>query len=799
MALDPEQPEGLNMRLAYWISRVGSVKSSAVLLLLILALSALGSYLLRIFLTADNKAEDFVIAIILTLIVAPWALMLFSGIVKQLVHSQRSLQNAVAELEVLRSQEQRESLLLRDNVERLNQEIAKLDQVQLDREKVFAELESQVQSRSEKEQQALRISTLLRSIIDASPDLIYYRNQEGKFAGCNRVAEQLTGRSEEELIGLSPHEVYDEKLARQVVASDNEVLQSNASITEELWLRFADGRRRYYEMRKVPFFDPNGERLGLLAFGRDITERKQAEDAIAKASKDKTAFIATISHELRTPLNGIVGLSRMLRDTELSTDQFNWVSTIYASAITLGNIFNDIIDLDKLERERLDFSLKTVSPKDFANEIGSIIGLLAADKDLKFTINITEPLPEFVEVDGTRLRQILWNLLFNAVKFTQKGGVSLSVAATAPEDGLCMVKFQVADTGIGIPEAEQSKIFAMYYQVDHPSHKSATGTGIGLAICHQLVSRMNGSILVSSEEGEGTTFTVELPLHVSKGVAQMEELQVRGLEILMVEDIHLNVMVAKALLEKLDQHVEVAMTGEEALQKARGKQYDLILLDIQLPDMNGFEVASQLREEDLVSGTHIVALTANVVKKRQEYLDNGMDDVIAKPVKKSRVIQVFNQLFADQDKAVVEQPVIEVKTLEKRPENKPGNKLREVLDLDLLTMLSDTIGADMLGNSIKVFKESMPGYLEMLQLSLSAEEKDEVCSHAHKIKGAAGSVGLAEVQKIANQIQQGDHPAWWQNVHDWLEELQQAYEHDVMCLEEWVEKSAGENESEDGE
>jgi len=793
MALDPEQPEGLNMRLAYWISRVGSVKSSAVLLLLILALSALGSYLLRIFLTADNKAEDFVIAIILTLIVAPWALMLFSGIVKQLVHSQRSLQNAVAELEVLRSQEQRESLLLRDNVERLNQEIAKLDQVQLDREKVFAELESQVQSRSEKEQQALRISTLLRSIIDASPDLIYYRNQEGKFAGCNRVAEQLTGRSEEELIGLSPHEVYDEKLARQVVASDNEVLQSNASITEELWLRFADGRRRYYEMRKVPFFDPNGERLGLLAFGRDITERKQAEDAIAKASKDKTAFIATISHELRTPLNGIVGLSRMLRDTELSTDQFNWVSTIYASAITLGNIFNDIIDLDKLERERLDFSLKTVSPKDFANEIGSIIGLLAADKDLKFTINITEPLPEFVEVDGTRLRQILWNLLFNAVKFTQKGGVSLSVAATAPEDGLCMVKFQVADTGIGIPEAEQSKIFAMYYQVDHPSHKSATGTGIGLAICHQLVSRMNGSILVSSEEGEGTTFTVELPLHVSKGVAQMEELQVHGLEILMVEDIHLNVMVAKALLEKLDQHVEVAMTGEEALQKARGKQYDLILLDIQLPDMNGFEVASQLREEDLVSGTHIVALTANVVKKRQEYLDNGMDDVIAKPVKKSRVIQVFNQLFADQDKAVVEQPVVEVKTLEKRPENKPGNKLREVLDLDLLTMLSDTIGADMLGNSIKVFKESMPGYLEMLQLSLSAEEKDEVCSHAHKIKGAAGSVGLAEVQKIANQIQQGDHPAWWQNVHDWLEELQQAYEHDVMCLEEWVEKSGSEN------
>lgn len=795
MALIPEQPEDLNMRFAYWISRVGAVKSSAALLLFILALSALGSYLLRIFLTVDNKVEDFVVAIILTLIVAPWALMLFSGIIKQLVHSQQQLKDALLALETLRSHEQRESVLLRDNVERLNQKIANLDQVQLDREKVYVELENQVQSRSEKEQQAMRLSTLLRSIIDASPDLIYYRNQEGKFAGCNRVAEQLTGRSEEELIGLSPHEVYDEKLARQVIASDNEVLQSNASITEESWLRFADGRRRYYEMRKVPFFDLNGERLGLLAFGRDITERKKAEDAIAKASKDKTAFIATISHELRTPLNGIVGLSRMLRDTELSTEQFNWVSTIYASAITLGNIFNDIVDLDKLERERLDFSLKTVSPKDFAKEIGSIIELLSADKGLKFTINVVDPLPEFVEVDGTRLRQILWNLLFNAVKFTQKGEVRLSVTATAPEDGLCRVKFEVSDTGIGIPEAEQSKIFAMYYQVDHPSHKSATGTGIGLAICHQLVSRMNGSIQVASQEGEGTTFTVELPLHVSKSVAQMEELQVRGLEILMVEDIHLNVMVAKALLEKLDQHVEVAMTGTEALQKARGKQYDLILLDIQLPDMNGFEVASKLREEDLVSGTHIVALTANVIKKRQEYLNNGMDDVIAKPVKKSRVIQVFNQLFADQDKTLLEQPAVVVKAANNRLENQLSNKLSEVLDLDLLIMLSDTIGADMLGNSVKVFKQSMPGYLEMLQLSLSAEEKDEVCSHAHKIKGAAGSVGLSGVQKIANQIQQGDHPAWWQNIHDWLEELQQAYEHDLVCLEEWVAKSASTNEA----
>lgn len=769
------------MRFAQWIHRFGATKSGIFLLLIILFFTLAGTYLIRVSVSGSAQTSDFIAAIVLTIFIAPWFLFMFSEMVKQLVRSQSTLKEAVEELERRRENDTKLNAELQANINRLNYEIEKRQQVQLDREKVFAELENQMHNKSEKEQQALRLSTLLRSIIDASPDLIYYRNQEGKFAGCNRIAEQMTGKSEEELIGLSPNEVYDEELARQVVASDHEVLESNASITEELWLRFADGRRRYYEMRKVPFFDPQGNRIGLLAFGRDITERKQAEDTIAKASKDKTAFIATISHELRTPLNGIVGLSRMMRDSTLSKEQFNWISTIYASAITLGNIFNDIIDLDKLDRDRLELSLKTVSLKEFSKELGSIIELLAADKGLNFTIDIAEPLPDFVEADGTRLRQILWNMLFNAVKFTPSGSVSLKVEASKPEDDVCLVTFTVADTGIGIPDEELEKIFAMYYQVDHPSHKSATGTGIGLAICQQMVSMMKGHISVHSKVGQGTCFKVELPLEISRGGMKVQKLQVTGLNILLVEDIQLNVMVAQALLEKLGQTVDVAMTGEEALKKARKNQYDLILLDIQLPDMNGFEVSSKLQEENLVEATNIVALTANVIKTRQEYLDNGMDDVIAKPIKKSRVIEVFNQLFADHDA-----PALPVKPKEIVEEGK--NNLQNMLDLELLHTLMDTIGIEMLHNSVSVFKQSMPDYLEMLQLSLSAKEKDEVCSHAHKIKGAAGSVGLAGVQKIANQIQQGDHPAWWQNVYDWVEELNQAYEHDVNKLEGWLKK-----------
>ncbi|MGB2426176.1 MAG: aerobic respiration two-component sensor histidine kinase ArcB [Alteromonas sp.] len=767
------------IRFAQFVERFGTIKLSFLFVFVSLVFTIGGSYIIRASLDSSIEPDDFISAIILTMLSAPWVLYFFSELVKQLEHSRNDLQDLVEQMEKLREEDVFLNRELQHNIRQLNHEIEQRKAAQLERESVFVELEKEIKEKSEQESQARRISTLFRSIIDASPDLIYYRNEEGRFAGCNRVAEQLTGKTQEELLGLTPHDVYEEDLAKQVVASDHEVLESNASITEELWLRFADGRRRYFEMRKVPFFDNDGDRLGLLAFGRDMTERKQAESAAAKASNDKTRFIATISHELRTPLNGIVGLSRMLRDTELTKEQFNWVSTIYASAITLGNIFNDIIDLDRLDRDKLELSLKTVSLNEFTDELASIIRLLAADKGLDFIWTIKEPLPTLVEVDGTRLRQVLWNILFNAVKFTPRGQVSLAVSATKPENGVSLVKFVVEDSGVGIPQEELNKIFAMYYQVDHPDHQTATGTGIGLAICKQMVDLMKGQISVESQVGQGSRFEIQLPVAISTQPVQLESLQVDNLDILLVEDIELNVMVAKALLEKLGQRVDVAMTGQEAIDKVRGHTYDLILLDIQLPDMNGFEVAKTLHEEDLVIQTPIVALTANVIKKREEYLQNGMDDIIAKPIKKSRVIEVFNELFAQSESPA---PVM----IDQQQPIKAAKDLGNVLDLELLQMLVDTIGEDMVRTSVKVFQDKMPEYMEILQLSLSADEKSEVCSQAHKIKGAAGSVGLARVQRIANQIQQGDHPAWWQNVHDWVEELQMAVQKDMTMLTDWL-------------
>lgn len=775
-------PESWAIKFAQFVDRVGTFKISILLVLLTLFFTILGSYLIRTSLGHEIELDDVLTAFVLTVIGAPLILYFFSELITHLEHSRIHLEEAVSQLERLRKHDVILNRELQNNIQQLNHEIEQRKHAQLERETTLSELEQQIKEKSDQERQASRLSRLTRSIIDASPDLIYYRNEEGKFAGCNKVAEELVGKSEEQLLGLTPHEVYDEELASQVAASDHEVLERNVAITEELWLRFADGRKRFFEMRKVPFYDSDGHRLGLLAFGRDMTERKRTQVAFEQASKDKTKFIATISHELRTPLNGIVGLSRMLRDTQLEKEQFEWVSTIYASAITLGNIFNDIIDLDKLDRDKIEIQLKTVSTAAFVNEIASIIRLLAKDKNLSFKHKIVEPVPASFKADGTRLRQVLWNMLFNAIKFTTKGYVSLTMSATLKSELEADIHFTIQDTGVGIPKEELDKIFAMYYQVQRDGFQAATGTGIGLAICQQMVDKMGGKIEVNSEVDRGTCFEITLPVTVSEDRVVSEELRVRGLNILLVEDIELNVLVAKALLEKLGQRVSVAMTGQAAIDMIRAETFDLILLDIQLPDMTGFDVARTVLSEDLVLQTPIVALTANVIKKREEYLLNGMDDIIAKPIKKSRVIEVFNELFADS----INEPLTIQNPPVKDTKVKINKNTDNVLDVDLLGMLIETIGDSMVKTSLGVFKDKIPEYVEEIKVALAAQDKDEVCSQAHKIKGAASSVGLSRVQASANQIQQGDHPAWWENVHDWMEHLEMALEQDVPTLEQWI-------------
>ena len=540
-----------------------------------------------------------------------------------------------------------------------------------------------------------------------------------------------------------------------------------------------DGRKACFEIRKVPYYDRVGKRHGLMGFGRDITERKRYQDALERASRDKTTFISTISHELRTPLNGIVGLSRILLDTELTAEQEKYLKTIHVSAVTLGNIFNDIIDMDKMERRKVQLDNQPVDFTSFLADLENLSALQAQQKGLRFNLEPTLPLPHQVITDGTRLRQILWNLISNAVKFTQQGQVTVRVRYDEGD----MLHFEVEDSGIGIPQDELDKIFAMYYQVkDSHGGKPATGTGIGLAVSRRLAKNMGGDITVTSEQGKGSTFT--LTIHAPSVAEEVDDafdeddMPLPALNVLLVEDIELNVIVARSVLEKLGNSVDVAMTGKAALEMFKPGEYDLVLLDIQLPDMTGLDISRELTKryprEDLPP---LVALTANVLKDKQEYLNAGMDDVLSKPLSVPALTAMIKKFWDTQDDE------------ESTVTTEENSKSEALLDIPMLEQYLELVGPKLITDGLAVFERMMPGYVSVLESNLTAQDKKGIVEEGHKIKGAAGSVGLRHLQQLGQQIQSPDLPAWEDNVGEWIEEMKEEWRHDVEVLKAWVAKA----------
>lgn len=520
--------------------KLGLVRFSLLLASVLVLLAMAVQMAVTLLLTDEVEEIDVVRSVFFGLLITPWAVYFLSVVVDQLEESRQRLAKLVAKLEEMRLRDQTLNEQLKGNIAQLNQEIAGREQAQV-------ELEQQ--------------SALLRSFLDASPDLVYYHNENKEFFGYNRAMELLLGRSQKQLVGLTPKDVYTPDVAEKVMETDEKVFRHNVSLTYEQWLVYPDGRKACFELRKVPFYDRMGKRHGLMGFGRDITERKRYQDALENASREKTTFISTISHELRTPLNGIVGLSRILLDTHLDAEQEKYLKTLHVSAITLGNIFNDVIEMDKQERRKVQLDNQPIDFIGFLVDLENLGGLLAQPKGLQLVVEQHPPLPPRVITDGTRLRQILWNLLSNAVKFTQKGKIVVRVS----HDADSLLRFDVEDSGMGIPEDKLEKIFAMYYQVkDKHGGKPATGTGIGLAVSKRLAQNMGGDIHVTSTQGKGSCFTLTVTAPALEDeviVGGEDELPLPALNVLLVEDIELNVVVARSVLEKLGTSVEVAMTG----------------------------------------------------------------------------------------------------------------------------------------------------------------------------------------------------------------------------------------------
>ncbi|PQN12081.1 aerobic respiration two-component sensor histidine kinase ArcB [Shigella dysenteriae] len=759
--------------------KLGLVRFSMLLALALVVLAIVVQMAVTMVLHGQVESIDVIRSIFFGLLITPWAVYFLSVVVEQLEESRQRLSRLVQKLEEMRERDLSLNVQLKDNIAQLNQEIAVREKAEAELQETFGQLKIEIKEREETQIQLEQQSSFLRSFLDASPDLVFYRNEDKEFSGCNRAMELLTGKSEKQLVHLKPADVYSPEAAAKVIETDEKVFRHNVSLTYEQWLDYPDGRKACFEIRKVPYYDRVGKRHGLMGFGRDITERKRYQDALERASRDKTTFISTISHELRTPLNGIVGLSRILLDTELTAEQEKYLKTIHVSAVTLGNIFNDIIDMDKMERRKVQLENQPVDFTSFLADLENLSALQAQQKGLRFNLEPTLPLPHQVITDGTRLRQILWNLISNAVKFTQQGQVTVRVRYDEGD----MLHFEVEDSGIGIPQDELDKIFAMYYQVkDSHGGKPATGTGIGLAVSRRLAKNMGGDITVTSEQGKGSTFT--LTIHAPSVAEEVDDafdeddMPLPALNVLLVEDIELNVIVARSVLEKLGNSVDVAMTGKAALEMFKPGEYDLVLLDIQLPDMTGLDISRELTKryprEDLPP---LVALTANVLKDKQEYLNAGMDDVLSKPLSVPALTAMIKKFWDTQDDE------------ESTVTTEENSKSEALLDIPMLEQYLELVGPKLITDGLAVFEKMMPGYVSVLESNLTAQDKKGIVEEGHKIKGAAGSVGLRHLQQLGQQIQSPDLPAWEDNVVEWIEEMKEEWRHDVEVLKAWVAKA----------
>ncbi len=560
----------------------------------------------------------------------------------------------------------------------------------------------------------------------------------------------ISGYSFEELIGQKSTIFLMYPAHEHMLRQKENLREQGISDNYELAAKNKAGEPRWWFVSGAPNYNDKGDRTGSIGIHLDITQQKRLEQdlEIAKnkaeeASQAKEAFLANMSHEIRTPLNAIIGMIRELGREDLTPKQQLYLSHSETAARHLLNIINNVLDISKIEAGEFDLDIREFSLSSVISNVKSILQTRAAEKGLHMNVLVSPDIAPCHLGDGTRIRQILINLIGNAIKFTEKGRVSLLAEVVSEDAHSQMLKFTITDTGVGMSETVMNTLFSKFSQEEDKSTRRFEGTGLGMAITQEMIQLMKGRIQVSSQKNEGTAIEVTLRLELgdpSRLYAAAEAQRpgsLRGIKVLLVEDNDMNRYIACQSLSHFDCDVIEAVNGKDAIEKLTENPVDIVLMDVQMPVMDGVEATRYIREH-ISRSLPIIALTVNAFKKDiDHYLASGMNDYVTKPFEENIL---FNAIA----------------------NHAPSSSLRAAdsahapkAPLYNLTKLRDISrgNTDFLYKMIGIFAEQTPATLHDMQTALAAAQWEKLSKLAHRIKPGIDNMGITALTTVIRDIE----------------------------------------------